>query len=155
MIIASTAIVLSIAAIAISGAALAWSIGWSVYTHRRATRPSLTVTASFAIPVYGAELGEQSISVTVANAGNVPTTLASVLFEIRGSKETLVPIEWLVQDPRPLPIVLAGGERWEAMVTLDGVTRSLRQRFGETSQRIRPVARDATSSYTADGWLTM
>lgn len=153
MTIVSTAVELSIVAIAISGAALAWTIGWSVYTHRRATRPSLTVRASFGIPVYGGELGEQAISVTVANTGSVPTTVTGVHFEIGGARQTLAPFE--LQDPRPLPTVLAGGEHWHGMVALEGITASLRQRFGGGSQRIRAVARDATRSYTADDWLSI
>jgi hypothetical protein len=105
--VAVTATTLSIVAVAMSAAAFAWSIGWSVYTHRRMTKASLTVQASFAFPVYGARVGEQALSVTVANGGMVPTTVTSVVFGIKGSKESLVPLEWIVQEPRPLPIVLA------------------------------------------------
>lgn len=153
--LAATATTLSIAALAIAGASFAWTIGWSIYTHRRATRPALKVSTSFALPMYGTQAGVESVSVEVANIGTVPTTLASVYFAIRGSDKTLAPTEWLVQDPRPLPLVLGPGERWLAMIAVEGIVWTLRHQHGEGLQPIRAVARDATRSYTANGWLTL
>ena len=149
---------LSIIAICISALTFLWTIGWSIYTHRRATQPSIVVFGTFAAPVYpGGNMGEPSVDVTVTNTGSVPVTISSVAFEVQGRGETLVVMEWLVQSPRPLPIPLGPGDHWHALVEIERLTGSLRQQYGPTApSRIRPVARDpAGGSYAGDRWLEL
>lgn len=55
---------LAVTAIFISALTLLWTIGWSIYTHRRATRASVVVLGAFAFPVYpGGSAGEVSMNV--------------------------------------------------------------------------------------------
>lgn len=152
------ATVLSLIAITISGLTFIWTIGWSVYTHRRATRPDIVVLATFALPVYpGGGLGVPSVDVTVTNTGSVPVTISSVAFEIQGRGETLIVMEWLTQSPRPLPVPLAPSEHWTGLVETERLTGSLLQQFGaDTSRRIRPIASDpARGTYVAQQWLEL
>ncbi len=157
-IIAVSTELLSIIAILISALTALWTIVWSIYTHRRQTRPQVTVLGTFALPLYlDGQAGKQSVDVTVTNAGPVPVTITGVAFEIEGSAETLAIIEWLIQNPRPLPTPLGPGEHWTALVEADRLKGSLAQRFGPTAaRRLRPVARDpAGGRYAAEKWLEL
>jgi hypothetical protein len=150
---------LSIIALLISGLTFLWTIGWSIYTHRRATSPSIIVLGTFAVPVYpGGGVGVPCVDVTVTNTGRVPVTISSVAFEIDGRRgETLVVMEWLAQSPRPLPIPLAPSEHWTGLVETERLTGSLLQQFGPSApRRLRPTASDpAGGSYAAERWLEL
>jgi hypothetical protein len=147
------ATVLSIIAISLSGLTLLWTIGWSIYTHRHATTPSLSVEGGYGMPAYdtpggGSRLGDQALDVTVRNDGPVRVTVTGVHFEIEGRTETMVVPRWLFESPRPLPIVLEPGEQWHAMLPLEGAANDLREQYG-TVPRIRPVAVAAGRRYPA------
>lgn len=153
-----SATAISVIAIVISGLAFLWTIGWSVHTHRRTTRPRVVVRGVFSMPVYpGGGLGDPSVDVTVTNTGQVPVTISSVAFEIQGRSDTLAVMEWLVQSPRPLSIPLGPGDHWTALVETERLTGSLLQRYGPaTPRRLRPVASDpAGGRYVADTWLDL
>jgi hypothetical protein len=158
----SVAVTLSVLAIVIAGLSFVWTVVWSVYTHRRQTTPSVVVSVSFALPLYaGGRAGEQAIDVTATNTGSLPVTLTSVRFEIEGRDEGLVPLEWLMQSPGPLPVTLRSGEQWNALVALASITGSLRERFGATgTRRVRRRVRarigdSAGRAYRSDGWLNL
>jgi len=62
--------ILSISAIVISLA----SFGWQVITWRQ-SGPVVAVTATTALPTYGAQLGEPHVDVTATNRGRAPVTV--------------------------------------------------------------------------------
>lgn len=56
---------LSIVAISISALTALWTVGWSIYTHRRQTRPRVIVLGTHAFPMYSdGQAGEASVDVT-------------------------------------------------------------------------------------------
>jgi hypothetical protein len=148
---------LSIIAISLSALTFLWTIGWSLYTHRRSTRPSVLVSGSFALPLSeGGEAGATAVDVTVTNTGQVAVTISSVAFEIEGRDETLAILEWPVQSPRPLPTPLATGDHWTGLVEAGRLVGSLVQQYGPTRRRIRPVASDpAGNRYRSERWLDL
>jgi len=100
---------LALAAIIISAVTLTWTVGWSVYTHRRATKPSIVLGAAWAYPVYdmpggGTHVGTRTIDATATNTGQATVTLASCKVLIRGKPKTdsIAPMAWVVQSPGPL-----------------------------------------------------
>jgi hypothetical protein len=52
---------LGLVALIVSALTLAWTVGWSVYTHRPATRPNITLRASWGIPVYDLPGGAKQV----------------------------------------------------------------------------------------------
>lgn len=151
------AIVLSIIAISISALTLFWTIGWSIYTQRRRTRPSLIVGAWFVVPLDDGGLTDPAVDVTITNTGQVPVTIASVGFEIEGRNETFAVIKWVLQTPRSLPIPLGPGDHWTGLVAPGVMEGSLLRRYGGSApRRIRPVASDPTGRrYAAKQWLDL
>jgi len=117
--------ILAVVAIGVSALMLLWTIFWSVYTHRRATRARLTVTTSFSVPVYGRQLGQAAIDITATNTGPVAVTVSGTAFEVKGRSETVTPMEWLVQTPAPLPLVLEPGRHWNGLVDAAPIVEAL------------------------------
>jgi hypothetical protein len=148
---------LSIIAISISVLTFAWTIAWSIYTHRRATQPGVKVKGSFATPVYGPALGAPCLGITVTNTGAVTITITSARFAIDGKQETLAPIAWVMQTPEPLPVVLAPGGHWDGLADADLMHNSLvRQYGGDGGWRLQPVVADSAGrEYRATEWLTI
>ena len=66
---------LAIAAFAISGLTLVWTIYWSISQRRLATQPQMTVRSVWAFLPRGPELGPRCISTTATNTGLAPVTL--------------------------------------------------------------------------------
>lgn len=142
---------LSIIAISISVLTFAWTIAWSIHTHRRATRPGAKVKGSFA---YVPDLARPCLGVTVTNTGAVTITITSACFAIEGKTERLVPIDWVVQKPKPLSVVLAPGERWEGIA--DASSMQNYQYGGDGGWRVQPIVSDAAGrEYRAAEWLTI
>jgi hypothetical protein len=156
---------LSIIAISLSTLTLLWTIGWSVYTHRQSTRPSVIVLgraerfypgrAPPGVPVD--VLPRLMVDVTVANTGQVPVTISSVAFEIDGQRETLPVWEWMTQSPHPLPTPLAPGGYWTGLVESGRLTDWLVERYGQrTPRKIRPVVETpAGGRYRAEEWINV
>jgi hypothetical protein len=151
------ALVLSIVAISISGLTLLWTIGWSVFTHRRTTLARVTVKSSFSFPIYGMSPGDPAISITATNTGAVTVTVVSAQLRIKGKKETLAPVEWVVVTPQPLPIVLEPGEHWDGLVDVDSVLARLAQMYGaRKGWKVRAYVRDpAGRTYEASEWIDL
>ena len=141
---------LSIIAIGISVLTFVWTIAWSIHIHRRATRPGAKVKGSFA---YVPTLARPCLSITVTNTGAVTITITSARFAIEGKTERLVPINWVVQTPKPLSVVLAPGERWEGIADVS----SMQNRYGgDGGWRVQPVVADSAGrEYRAAEWLTI
>ncbi len=148
---------LAIAAIAISVLTLAWTIYWSIYTHRARTRPTLHVEGAYALPVYGNQLGEQGLSITVTNTGQVPVTVRSARFRIRGKTGMLAPINWVYEEPVPLPAMLSPGEHWEGHASLASMQASLLNQYGPVhGWQVQPVVSDAAGrQYAFEKWLEL
>ncbi len=51
---------LAVAALIVSGATLLWTIGWSVYTNRQATKPHVIVRQSLGFTTYGPHAGDRA-----------------------------------------------------------------------------------------------
>jgi hypothetical protein len=81
---ALAALIVAVAAATVSLVSLVWTIGWSIYTHRRATRPAITVRGSWGLTLYHAGPGDEVISVTATNTGPVPVELTSAKVRIAG-----------------------------------------------------------------------
>ena len=148
---------LSIVAIAISGLTLVWTIVWSIYTHRRATRADLTVRGSISYPTYGPTIGNPCLDMTATNTGAVPVTLTGAKIKIRGKRQTVAPIGWVMQTPSALPIVLQTGGHWNGLVDLHAVTQALVRQYGVQVRRnwkLRPVVWDSSGrEYQGDRWI--
>lgn len=151
------ATILSIVAIAISGLTLLWTIGWSIYTHRRSTLARVAVTNSFSIPVYGDQLGEAAIDITATNAGSVTVTITGAQLRVRRRKGTLAPVEWVVQSPANLPTVLEPGKHWTGMVNARSIIQALDRQYGPRKKwTVKAFVRDpAGGTYPADKWVAL
>ena len=93
---------------------------------------------------------------TVTNTGAVTITITSARFRIDGEKETLAPIDWVMQTPRELPVVLAPGEHWTALADAASMRGSLVRQYGDRRDwRLRPTVSDsANREYLSTEWLT-
>jgi hypothetical protein len=106
---------------------------------------------------YFPNTGDKAIDITATNTGAVTVTLISAQLRVKGKAETLAPIEWLVQTPSSLPIVLEPGRHWTGYVEIDAVLGSLRNRYRVDSRwHVRPFVGDsAKQKYEADSWLEL
>lgn len=93
--------VLSIIAVSIAALTFLWTIAWSIYTHREASRPRVVVLGAFALPLVNDQPGPTCVGVTVANTGRVPVTVSSVMFQLERRVETLAVTEWFSQTESP------------------------------------------------------
>jgi hypothetical protein len=149
---------LPLAAIVISGLALAWTIVWSIYSHRRTSRPSISARAAWTYPVYdlpsgGSQLGDATVGITATNNGPMPVTISTAKFLIRGIGKgtSVVPMEWVAQTPRDLPVRLQPGDHWTGLAHADSVKASIDRHLGPRRRwRVRPVVADtADRTYRA------
>jgi hypothetical protein len=157
------AVAISIVAISISGLTLVWTIVWSIYTHRRTTLAQVTVTSGLSIPMYGQTPGtmapgDTAIGITATNSGAVTVTLSGVQLRIKGREGTVVPLDWVVQTPQDLPMVLEPGLHWYGMVDVASVVGSLTREYGAQSDdwKVKPFVRDpAGRTYEPDEWINI
>lgn len=140
---------MALVAIVISAVALAWTIAWAIYSNRRATAPRISTRAAWSLPVYDvggrSQLGDPAFTITATNTGPVAVTISNLKFLIRGvGRDTsVVPIDWMVQTPRSLPLVLNPGDHWTGLVHAGSVKESLDQNLGPRRRwRVRPVVSD-------------
>ena len=80
------------------------------------------MTLGFAIAPTLEEGNVRVFALTVANPGAIATTLGSVRFDVEGVSQQIVVLDWYVQSPEPLPIVLAPGTQWHGLIR-DGMLR--------------------------------
>jgi hypothetical protein len=154
---------LSIIAIAVSGLTLVWTIVWSIYTYRRTTLAQVTVTSGLSIPMYGPTPetmapGDTAIAITATNTGAVTVTLSGAQLRIKGREGTVVPIEWVVQTPQDLPIVLQPGLHWYGMIDIASVVGTLARQYGTQSDdwKVKPFVRDSAGrTYEVEGWINI
>ena len=134
---AQLALILSAAATVIALLSFFWTIGWSIWQHRRLHKPRVTVIANNAFPaVPGRPLGEWCVGITAVNDGAIPVTLTSLKFLLRDDPKNrgLFPLAWLHVEPQHIPIKLAPGERWSGLTELKPLAETLREHFGERAQ---------------------
>jgi hypothetical protein len=136
----------------ISALTLAWTIIWSVSTRRLKTRPQLKVRSTWAFLTYGPEVGPLCIQTTAANTGLAPVTVDSCSMLVgskRGSRVAI--IEWVNQNPQPLPVRLEPGEHWTGLAHADSIKVGLDHHLGRRRRwRVRPLVGDpAGRSYKA------
>ena len=124
-------------ALGIAGATLLWTMFWSVFQNRRTTNPRLHVRAAFSIPVMAGRLGPNQLGVEVNNTGPVPCKLLSVVLQVRGRQERVVP-PWSLQTPGQLPITLEPGSgHWTGLIGMEQL------RSGLDGKQVRAVVRIA------------
>jgi hypothetical protein len=140
---------MALAAIVISAVTLVWTIGWAIYSHRRATAPRISTRAAWSFPVYElggrSELGDAAFSITATNTGPVAVTISNLKFFIRrvGRDKSVVPFDWVAQVPSSLPLVLKPGDHWTGLVHARSVKESLDRNLGPRRRwQVRPVVSD-------------
>jgi hypothetical protein len=128
-------------ALALSGAALLWSIIWSIWLHFRTSRPRLSCRTAIAVTgAFTPGMIRQYMSASAANTGAVPVTLNMVTLRVRGLDEFLIPM-WVAQNPQPLAAELnAGSGHWTGFGDLDQLRHELNARYGTRDKwRVRAV----------------
>ena len=136
----TAALVLSVVAVTISLLGFGWTIGWSIYQHRRTTSPQIDVRGSFAVIALEAE-PEHVYSIRAANVGLVPITITGCHAEVEGAADHLVWGRFYWQTPENLPRTVPPGDHWtgfirandfrEAIANLaEGITPPWRVRVG-------------------------
>jgi hypothetical protein len=154
----STSSLLAVIAIGISGLTLLWTIFWSIYTHRRSTLTRLVVRTAFSVPVgYDNRLWRAAVDISATNTGAVTVTVTGAAIQVKGKKETLSPMEWVVQQPSPLPLVLEPGKHWSGLVDAGAIIDALARKWGPRKEWvIRGAAHDpAGNTYRARKWMTL
>jgi hypothetical protein len=150
---AQLALIVSGASAMVAVASFVWTIGWSVWQHRRLHHPRVTVLAADALPVWPGGSGEWCVSVTIVNDGAVAVTITSVKFVVRDDtkRRGLFPTQWVRTDPQPLPIKLTPGDKWTGLADHASIASTLRDNFGHRSEfKLWVVVTDAADrSYRA------
>jgi hypothetical protein len=146
----NVALTLSIIAIAIALLSFCWSVGWSIYQHRKATRVRLYVTAAFQVSVLPA------IEITATNIGPVPVTITGVLASIEGAKPKAVVEKWF-QQAEPLPQLLTTGSTWTGLLDSDRLVEllSIRVRKPGAWKLIFEVMDAADGTHRASNRITL
>jgi hypothetical protein len=126
------ALVVSVVAATIAVLAFGWSIGWSVWQHRRMTAPQALVEGRFA--VLATEPIQTVFGITVVNEGLVPFSVTGVFAELEGASQFLGLVRFVMQSPRDLPTVLTPGESWSGFVEAE----DFRSGMAELGERVRP-----------------
>jgi hypothetical protein len=137
-------------AIIISAAALVWTVGWSIYCYRRANKPRVSTRAAQSFPVYdlpdgGKQLGDATISLTATNTGPQAVTISSVKFIVRGGPKgaAVVPLDWVAETPRELPVRLQPGDHWIGLAHARSVKASIDSHLGPRERwYVSPVVTD-------------
>jgi hypothetical protein len=145
---------LAVAAIVISALTFLWTVGWSVYTYRRATRPSLTVQATWGAAVLGGQVSNMAFNITATNTGQAAVALTSAKLLIREAPKgtSVAPIDWIVQTPASLPIRLEPGGHWNGLLDAASVKATLDRHQGHRGRwHVCPVLSDSAGrTYRAD-----
>jgi hypothetical protein len=130
---AQLALILSGASFVVALASILWTIGWSIWQHRRLYHPRLTVLAASALPVWPGGAGEWCVSVTVVNDGAIAVTVTSVKFVVRddAKRRGIFPTQWVRLEPQNLPIKLEPGEKWSGLTDLASMRSVLHEHFGQ------------------------
>lgn len=129
---AQLALIISVGSAGLALVSFVWTIGWSVWQHRRLNRPRLTVRAADALPVGPGGAGASCISVTVVNDGAVAVTVTTLKFGVRDDarRRGIFP-PWVHAEPQPLPVKLGPGDRWTGLTELKALASTLVENFGQ------------------------
>jgi hypothetical protein len=144
------ALTFSIIAIVLAIVSFGWSVGWSIYQHRTATRVRLYATAAFQVswpPV---------IEITATNTGPVPVTITGVLASIEGTQPKAV-VQWWVQQSEPLPQLLTTGTTWTGLLDQDRLVEALSIRVHKAGawELIFEVMDAADGTHRASNQITL
>jgi hypothetical protein len=123
---------LGLVAIILAGASFAWSIFWSVWQHRRLTKARLNVSLTFGTMTSGPAAWKPCADITASN-GVVPVTLSAATFLVKGESGSAVVIDWAVQDPQPLPLLVGSGGHWMGMIEIEDLVRGFAHNWGPRS----------------------
>jgi hypothetical protein len=130
--VATAALVVAVVAVCVSLLTFGWTIGWSVWQHRKTTSPQVTVDGSFA--VLGTEPTQTVYGITAVNDGVVPVTLTGAFAEVEGASNWFVIWRFIMQSPENLSTVLGPGEHWKGFMAAD----EFRQGVAEIGSELRP-----------------
>jgi hypothetical protein len=135
------ALVVAIVAVTVSLLSFAWTIGWSIYQHRKVTRGQLHVSTDLE---FMKRLGAIGFFVTVTNQGVVPVTVASVYVEVANPTRSVFIREWIAESPGPLDQLLQPGALWFGFADRAGVERQLAKiSSGQPPSTLRIGVKDA------------
>ncbi|HVL69285.1 MAG TPA: hypothetical protein VM364_18655 [Vicinamibacterales bacterium] len=126
------ALLVSGGAVVISLLSFFWTIGWSIWQHRRLHHPRLTVIATHSLPTFPGGTGEWCVGVTVVNDGAVAVTLTSLKFMVRNDpkKQGIFPTTWIHVEPQRIPVKLTPGDRWTGLTEMKPLAVTLQEHFG-------------------------
>lgn len=152
-------------ALAVSAAALLWTVGWSVWQYRQAALPRLTVVAS-ALDIPATTLFKPSFNVVASNTGRVPVTLTSAGVDVANAPGVpILPSHWKTEETNALPKLLeAGSGYWAGTVDLETLRQELtkwqqRQRGRQVGQQrewqVRARLHVAGGRYFFSDWITI
>ena len=147
---ALAALIVAVVAATVALLSFVWTIGWSVWQHRRLANPHVKLQAFFAI--LPNRPGFNGLSLTATNVGHVTVTITSARIVVAGVKRHLALVTWTLQTPGPLPIVLEPGRAWDGIVDADEIQRGLAT-LGASHPRakVRAVVKDAAGGEYASG----
>ncbi len=150
---ALAALIVAIAAATVALLSFAWSVGWSVWQHRRLTRPEVKVRGHFGV-IPGLLQGETIFGIGAANVGQVPVTLNGVSATAKGAASQLTLVAFKVQAPSPLPLTLGPGEKWDGMVDGEGFRAAIASlEAGDPPWEIRVAVKDAADGHYESEWI--
>lgn len=147
------ALIVAVVAVVISLASAAWSIGWSIWQHRKTTTPQVLVQGSF---VLLADVMNGAYEIKGINQGVVPVTLSGAFAELDGASEYVAFFRFVLQSPASLPLVVGPGEVWSGFVQANEFRSAMAGIAGERQPpwRVRVGVGGASRSYSSD-WFEL
>lgn len=149
------ALVISIVALTLALLSFLWTIGWSIYTHRKTTHPQVQVEGRFSV------LGTDPVMTTygfiVVNEGVVPATITSASVEVERAENFFAFWRFVMQSGDELPAVLGPGASWTGFVLADELRRGVAEIAGDLEPPWRyrlHVGGPASRDYPSE-WYTM
>jgi hypothetical protein len=149
------ALVISIVALTLALLSFLWTIGWSIYTHRKTTRPQVQVEGRFS--VLGTEPVMRTYGFIVVNDGLVPATISSASVEVEGADNFFAFVRFAMQSGGELPAVLGPGASWTGFVLADELRNGVAEIAGDLEPPWRyrlHVGGPGSRDYASD-WYTM
>ncbi len=119
---------MAIVAVTLSLVSFGWTIGWSIWQHRRTTSPQLDVRGSFA--VLGLEPPVHAFEIRAANTGLVPATVTNAFAEVEGASRHCVFARYFMQTPGNLSRVIPSGEHWSGLLRVEDFREAIHELAG-------------------------
>jgi hypothetical protein len=152
--VALAALIVAVAAATVSLVSFGWTIGWSIWQHRRLTVPRVHVSAGRALFTRLPNLPALQIDAT--NVGTVGVTLSNTFIRVKGHTDAGFPTQFLHQEPGPLPLKLETGERWLAILEWDLVRDAANRIAGhQGAVMLRVGVTDSTGRKHETSWMPL